>query len=101
MDKFADEELEGKSADQLRKGIAELRRAIDRERAEHEAMHSALITDYANLKVRLAQAEYDKDRIRLERMRAAQHVAQLKLKLMEQQSLVTRLEARHAGSAQR
>ena len=77
--------------------MAEARRLAERERTELEAIHNALVSDYANVKVRLAQAEYDKDRIRLERIRAAQQVAQLKLKVMEQQQLITKLEARHAG----
>ena len=96
-DRFADHALEGKSASDLRKLVAEARKLAERERAELEAIHTALVSDYANVKVRLAQAEYDKDRIRLERIRAAQQVAQLKLKVMEQQQLITKLEARHAG----
>ena len=70
---------------------------VDRERGEQEAVHSALISDYANVKVRLAQAEYDKERIRLERMRVSHQLAQLKLRLIEQQAMVTRLEARLAA----
>jgi hypothetical protein len=97
VEKYDDAELEGRSADQLRRACGDLRRAAARDRAEQETVHAALISDYANLKVRLAQAEYDKDRIRLERMRAAQQVAQLKLRLMDAQATITRLEARRAG----
>ena len=96
IQKFTDETLEGKSAEHLRKVCVELRGLLQLERSEQEQIQGALVTDYANVKVRLAQAEYDKDRIRLERTRLQHQVAQLKLRIIEQQQQITRYEAKHA-----
>jgi len=96
VERLHEDDLQERTPEQLRKYVLELKRLLDKEKTDHEDMLNSLLMDYANNKVRLAQSEYERERTRLEKSKALKQVAQMKLKVIEQQEKLTKLEVRLA-----
>jgi len=96
LKKLSEVDVEKESSSSVKAAYANLRKEIDSEYTENEKRLRQLVSEYANIKVALADSEYEREKLKLENSKLAKKLATTKLTLIQQQQNMTKLEAKLA-----
>lgn len=97
--RFHDVNLHQLNEDELRDLVIDFRKHYDKEFRRFDDSQRALTGDLIAAKMQAAQLDYDCNQLRLEKAKLQKNVALLKLRLLEDQRKLTKLEASLAKAA--